>query len=165
MKARLLEQIREHEVAATVAVAALLGLALMLAPILDRVFLLIASSGLLVGLGALGVWLLRDHRDIEWTTSAGATARVRGSDRRVMRLARSIDAALLGDDTARHSVQSVLRSLAEARLAPHGLSLDGPEAHAEAALGPDLTAYLISQNPRLVNADELASFITTLEEH
>ena len=98
MRARLLEQLRGHEIAGAVALAAILGLVLGVVPALDRVFLLLASGGLLVGAGALGVWLLRDHRDIEWTTSAGTMARVRGSDRRVTALARSIDASLTGDD-------------------------------------------------------------------
>ena len=62
-------------------------------------------------------------------------------------------------------MRATLRSLADARLSPQGLTLDGPGGEAEAALGPDLTAYLISPKPPHVNADELASFITTLEEH
>ena len=48
---------------------------------------------------------------------------------------------------------------------PQGLTLDGPRADAEATLGPSLTAYLISSEPPPVTTDELASFITTLEEH
>lgn len=165
MRARVLGLLRGHEVGGAVALAAFLGLVLGFVPVLDRVFLLVASAGLLVGAGALVVWLLREHRQIEWTTSAGTTARVRGSDRRVTALARTIDASLTGDGTAALTVQSTLRSLADARLAPQGLALDGPGGEAEAALGPDFTAYLISPKPRQVNADELASFITTLEEH
>jgi len=156
---------RGHEVAGAVALAAFLGLVLGVAPGLDRVFLLVASAGLLVAAGALGVWLLREHRDIEWTTSAGTATRVRGSDRRVTALARTIDASLRGDEAAARTVHSTLRSLADARLTPQGLALEGPGGEAEAALGRDLTAYLISSEPPHVTADELASFITTLEEH
>ncbi|MEO7268922.1 MAG: hypothetical protein ABIW49_06935 [Knoellia sp.] len=165
MRARLLDLLRGHEVAGAVALAAFLGLVLGVVPVLDRVFLLIASAGLLVAAGALGVWLLRDHHELEWTTSAGGTARVRGSDRRVTALARTIDASLTGNHEAALTVQATLRSVADARLAPQGLTLDGPGREAEAALGPDLTAYLSSSRPPHVNADELASFITTLEEH
>ncbi|EAP99664.1 hypothetical protein JNB_05834 [Janibacter sp. HTCC2649] len=165
MRAKLLARLRGHEVAGAVALAAFLGLVLGVVPALDRVFLLVASAGLLVGAGALVVWLLRDHREIEWTTSSGTTTRVRGSDRRVTALARNIDASLSGDDDAARAVQATLRSLADARLSPQGLALDGPGTEAEAALGPDLTAYLSSSKPPHVNADELASFITTLEEH
>lgn len=165
MTHRLVELTRGREVTASVGAAATLGLLLVLAPGLDRVLLLVASTAALVALGALIVWLVRDHHDIEWTTSAGTAPRVRGSDRRITALARTIDSGLAGDVPAQHRVQSVLGSLAEARLAPHGLSLAGSPVEAEAALGRDLTAYLTSPTPRHLTADELASFITTLEEH
>lgn len=165
MRARLLELVRQQAVLTAVGAAGLLGLLLMLAPALDRAALLVASAGVLVGVGALGIWLLRDHKDIEWTTSAGRVPRVRGSDRRVTALARSIDAAGAGDEAAARRVHATLRSLADARLAPRGLTLDGPPADAEAVLGRDLTAYLISTGQRPVSTQELASFITTLEEH
>lgn len=165
MRTKLLDMARGHEVASATVLAALLGLIIMVAPGLDRVSLLVASSGLLVGMGALGIWLIRDHHDLEWTTSAGTAARVRGSDRRVTALAHTIDASFQGDDEAAHTVQQTLRSLAEARLTPHGLTLDSPGKEAETVLGRDLTAYLMAPRPRLVNADELGSFITTLEEN
>lgn len=165
MRARLVELARGHEVLTAVSVAAVLGLLLMLAPALDRAALLVASAGVLVTVGALAIWLLRDHKDIEWTTSAGRVPRVRGSDRRVTALARTIDAAATGDAAARSRLQATLRSLAEARLAPAGLALDGPGSEAEVRLGRDLTAYLLSPTPRQVDTTELATFITTLEEH
>lgn len=165
MRARILEQVRHQPVLTALGISGLLGLLLMLLPALDRAVLLVASAGVLVGVGALSIWLLREHKEIEWTTSAGRVPRVRGSDRRVTALARSIDAATTGDEAAARRVHATLRSLADARLAPQGLTLDGPPADAEAVLGPDLTAYLISTGQRPVSTQELSSFITTLEEH
>lgn len=165
MRHRIAQLLRGREVAAAIGMAAVLGLALGPLPGLDRVLLLLASAGLLVGTGALGIWLLRDHHVIEWTTSSGTPARVRGSDRRITALARSIEASFTGASDAALTVQATLRSLAEARLAPQGLALDDPEAGAEAALGRDFAAYLRSSPPRQITADELDSFITTLEEH
>lgn len=164
MRARLLHLAREHEVASAVVLAALLGLVVTIGPGFDRVPLLIGSGTLLVAVGALAVWAIRDHHEVEWTTSAGTPARVRGSDRRITALARTIDASLAGDAAANQQVRSTLRSLAEARLSPHGLALDSPGQQAAGVLGPGLTAYLIAPAPRHVNADELASFITALEE-
>ena len=165
MRTRIIEQVRGHEVVTSIGIAALLGLLLMLAPVLDRAALLVASTAVLISVGALAIWLLRDHKVSEWTTSAGRVPRVRGSDRRVTALARSINAAVTGDEAAQSRVQSTLRSLADARLAPQGLALDDRTAEAEATLGKELTAYLIASKPRQVTTDELASFITTLEEN
>lgn len=159
-----MQRLRGHEVLTLLGAAAVVGLVLAVVPMLDRVALLLASAGLLVGVGALGIWLIRDHHDIEWT-SAGTVARARGSDRRVTALARTIDTSLTGDGAAGRAVQATLRSLADARLAAHGLSLEGPDAQAEGALGAELTAYLVSPTPRHLTADELSAFITTLEEH
>jgi len=158
------ELARGREVAATAGVGAVLGVALILAPALERALLVLAVTGLLGALAALVAWLLRDHRDLDWSTYGGAPARVRGSDHRIIDLTRSIDASLTNDRVAAHSVQSVLRSLAHARLAPLGLALDGPRAPAERVLGRDFTAYLTSSDPPPVDAGELASFITILEE-
>lgn len=165
MRSRLLQLTRGHEVASATVLAAILGLAIMIAPRFDRPPLLVASAGLLVGVGALAIWVIRDHHSLEWTTSSGAVPRVRGSDRRITALARSIDDSLGGDDAAAGRVRSTLRSLADAHLSPHGLSLDDPTTDVDAVLGRDLTAYLTAPRPRHVNADELASFITTLEEN
>lgn len=165
MRTHVLELTRGREVAATAGVGAFLGVALMFAPALERALLIVGVTGLLTGLTALVLWLLRDHRDLEWSTYGGTLERVRGSDYRITTLARSIDASLVGDKDATQTVRSVLQSLAQARLVPLGLTLDGPPAQAEAVLGRDFTAYLTSSDPQLVDARTLASFITTLEEH
>ena len=54
-------------------------------------------TGLLVALGALGTWLVGERGTVEWTTSSGTPARVRGSDRRVTALTRTIDRDADGD--------------------------------------------------------------------
>ncbi|KGN35025.1 hypothetical protein N802_01380 [Knoellia sinensis KCTC 19936] len=156
--------LRGRETLVAIAAAAVLGVLLTLAPALDRVLLLIASVGALLSLAALGTWLVRDHHEVEWTTSAGSPARVRGSDRRVTVLARTIDGALSGDEAGRQTVRSAVRSVAESRLHQRGLPLDVSDVTAAAALGPDLTAYLNSPTAPQVNERQLASFITTLEE-
>ncbi|MFC7489273.1 MULTISPECIES: hypothetical protein [unclassified Knoellia] len=163
MRARLVELVHGREVVTTLGVAAVLGLALMLAPALDRVLLIAAGTGLLVVLVGLVAWLVRDHHELRWSTYGGTAQRVRGTDHRLIALTRTIDACLTGDPDASRSVQSVLRSLAQARLAPLGLDLDSPRDQTEAVLGRDLTAYLVS-GPRRVDAAGLASFMTTLEE-
>lgn len=165
MRARLEEQLRGRELAAAVVLAAVLGLLLTLAPALDQPLLLLASAGLLAVVGALGTWLIGERGTVEWTTSSGTPTRVRGSDRRVTALTRTIDRAVGGDAGAQHEVQQTLRSLAETRLTHLGLPPDVRDDGTRAALGPDLTAYLLSSPPRRVGADELAAFITTLEEH
>lgn len=165
MRQRLAVLVRGNEVATAVGVAALLGLGVTFEPALDRVLLLLVSTGLLLVLGALGIWLVRGHTEVAWTTSAGAPERVRGSDRRVTSLTRTIDAAVGGDTAARLSLQALVRSAAESRLAQLGLPPDLTGDAARAALGPELTAYLASAGPRKVSPAELASFITTLEEH
>lgn len=165
MRDRLVTLVRGNEVAAAVGAAALLGVLVTLVPVLDRALLLVASVALMLALGGLVVWLVRGHREIEWTTSAGATERIRGSDRRVTALARSIDAALAGDGSAGGDVQAVVRSVAHARLIQLGLPPTVTDDGSRAALGPELTAYLSSASAPQVSATELASFITTLEEH
>lgn len=162
---RLTALARGREVATAVVAAALLGALLTLVPLLDRALLLVASVALMLALGALGVWLVRAHRNLEWTTSAGAPERIRGSDRRVTALARSIDAALAGDGPACGDVQATVRSVAEARLAQLGLPTTVTGDAARAALGPELTAYLSVPGGRPVSEGELAAFITTLEEN
>ena len=165
MRQRLAGLARGHEVATAVAAAAVLGLVVTLAPAIDRVLLLVASTALLAVLSALVVWLVRAHRGVEWTTSAGTPERVRGIDRRVTALARTIDAAVAGDVSARSDLQSRVRSAAEARLGHGGPAAQPGGSGARADLGPELTAYLSSPDARAVTTDELASFITTLEEH
>lgn len=165
MRQRLEALVRGNEVMTAVGTAGVLGVAMTLVPALDRVLLLVTSSALLVVVAALVIWLLRGHRELEWTTSAGAPERVRGSDRRVTSLTRTIDAAATGDESARRDLQSVVRSAAEARLARQGLPPDPTGDAARAALGAELTAYLTSTSPRAVSTAELASFITILEEH
>ncbi len=165
MRQRLLALVRGHEVLTAVGAAALLGVVVTLVPVLDRVLLLVASTALLLAVAALAIWLVRAHREVEWTTSAGSPERVRGSDRRVTSLTRTIDAAVAGDSAARADVQQLLRSAAEAQLTRRGLPADPADDAARAALGPELTAYLTSASPRPVTTGELASFITTLEEH
>lgn len=157
--------VRGSEVTTAIGAAALLGVLVTLVPAADRALLLVASVALMLALGGLVVWLVRGHREVEWTTSAGAAERVRGSDRRVTALARSIDAALAGDETAGSEVQSAVRSVAEARLTQLGLPPTVTDDGSRAALGPELTAYLSSTSAPRVSATELASFITTLEEH
>ncbi|CAN7385098.1 hypothetical protein [Knoellia sp. LjRoot47] len=165
MRQHLATLVRGHEIATGVAVAAVLGLVVSVLPALDRPLLLVASTGLLLVVAALAIWLFRSHREVEWTTSAGAPERVRGSDRRVTSLSRTIDAALAGDEGARADVRALVRSAAEARLTSQGLSTTLDHEPTRAALGPGLTAYLTSATPRPVTTDELASFITTLEEN
>lgn len=165
MRQRLVDLLDGNEVVAALALAAVLGLVLTLVPVLDRVLLLVASTVLLLTLAALAVWLFRTHREVEWTTSAGRPARVRGSDRRVTVLARTIDAAVAGDEGALRDVHALVRSAAEARVSAQGLAPDPDDAATRAALGPELTAYLTSATPRRVTAAELSSFITTLEEN
>ncbi len=82
MRQRLLTLVRGHEVATAVGAAALLGVVAILVPFLDRVLLLAASTALLLAVSAPAIWLVRAHREVEWTTSAGTPERVRGSDRR-----------------------------------------------------------------------------------
>lgn len=165
MRARLEEQLRGRELATAVVLAAALGLLLMVAPGLDQPLLLLASAGLLVVVGALGTWLIGERGTVEWTTSSGTPTRVRGSDRRVTTLTRTIDRAIGGDAGAQHDLQQTLRSLAQTRLAQLGHPTDLGDDGTRAALGPELTAYLVSSPPRRVGADELATFLTTLEEH
>ncbi|MFW5471927.1 hypothetical protein ACOCJ5_01315 [Knoellia sp. CPCC 206450] len=165
MTGRLARLVEGNEVVAAVGAAAVLGVVVGLVPALDRMLLLLVSTGLVVLLGALLVWLLRSHREVEWTTSAGTPERVRGSDRRVTVLARTIDAAVAGDASARLEVRSLVRSAAEAGLGARGLSPDLTNDATQAALGPALTAYLTSATARPVTRDELSAFITTLEEH
>jgi hypothetical protein len=165
VKARLVEQLRGRELAVAVVLAAVLGLLLTLAPALDQPLLLVASASLLVVVGALGTWLVGERGTVEWTTSSGTPTRFRGSDRRVTALTRTIDRAVGGDTAAQDEVQQTLRSLAETRLAHVGLPPDIHDAGTRTALGPELTAYLVSSPARRVGADELAAFITTLEEH
>ncbi|GAA4125494.1 hypothetical protein GCM10022415_32420 [Knoellia locipacati] len=165
MSQRLADLVRGNEIATAVAVAAVLGLAVSLVPVLERPLLLLASTGLLLVVAALAIWLLRSHREVEWTTSGGTPERVRGSDRRVTSLSRTIDAALTGDEAARADVRELVRSAAEASLTAQRLAPTPTDDATRAALGPALTAYLTSATPRPVTTDELASFITTLEEH
>jgi len=162
---RLVRLVEGNEVVAAVGAAAVLGVVVGLVPALDRVLLLVVSTGLVVLVGALVVWLLRSHREVEWTTSSGTPGRVRGSDRRVTVLARTIDAAVAGDEPARRDLQSLVRSAAEAALGAKGLSPDLGNDASRAALGPALTAYLTATTARPVAPDELSAFITTLEEH
>lgn len=165
MRARLAKQLRGRELVAAVVLACVLGVLLMIVPGLDQPLLLLASAGLLVVVGALGTWLVGERATVEWTTSSGTPTRVRGSDRRVTALTRAIDRAVAGEASAQHEVQQAMRSVARARLGqlglPPALDADGTRA----ALGPELTAYLVSSPPRRVGADELATFLTTLEEH
>lgn len=165
MTRRLARLVEGNEVVAAVGAAAVLGVVVAVVPALDRVLLLVASTGLVVLVGALVVWLLRSHREVEWTTSAGTPERVRGSDRRVTVLARTIDAAVAGDEPARREMRSLVRSAAEAGLGARGLSPDLTDDATRAALGPALTAYLTAPTARPVTPDELSDFITTLEEH
>ncbi|KGN39714.1 hypothetical protein [Knoellia aerolata] len=165
MRARLRERVRGRELNAAVVVAAGLGVLLMLVPGLDQPLLLLASAGLLVVAGALATWLVGQRGTVEWTTSAGTPTRVRGSDRRVTALTRTIDRAVAGDAVAQQELHQTVHSVARARLTHLGLPADLDDDGTRAALGPDLTAYLASSPPRRVGTDELASFITTLEEH
>ena len=165
MREHLTALVRGNEIATAVGAAAVLGIAVSLAPALERPLLLLASTGLLLVVAALVIWLLRSHRELEWTTSAGTPERVRGSDRRVTSLSRTIDAALAGEEGARADVRALVRSAAEASLTAQGLPATTTDDPSRAALGPALTAYLTSATPRPVTPDELASFITTLEEH
>ena len=163
---QLVADVRDgNEVVAARGLAAVLGLVVSLVPVLDRVLLLVASTALLVTLAALAIWLFRTHREVEWTTSAGAPARVRGSDRRVTVLARTIDAAAAGDEAALRDLRTLVRSAAEARLSAQGLPPDPTDDATRAALGPELTASLTAPTARRVTPAELASFITTLEEN
>lgn len=165
MNGRIAALVRGREVITAVGVAAVLGLALMIVPVLDRVLLLVAAACFLITAGLVGGRVLRRHPEIEWTTSAGTPARVRGSDRRITALARAVDASLNGDATASDTVRTTLRSLADARLGARGLTLDATTAEVEEVLGRDLTAYLSAVHPPKTTANELRSFIITLEEH
>ncbi|KGN39571.1 hypothetical protein [Knoellia subterranea] len=164
MSARLLQVLRGHEILAAVGVAAALGLILMAFPVADRAMLLVGAASLLFAVLVLLTWLVRDHRAIEWTTSSGAAPRPRGQDRRITALARTIDTALTGDGQARASVRATLRSLAEASLATRGLAVDPADPDVTRVLGTELTAYLTAAQPHNPTADELTSFVTTLEE-
>lgn len=165
MRARLVDQLRGRELAAAVVLASALGLLLTVVPALDQPLLLIASAGLLVAVGALGTWLVGERGTVEWTTSSGTPARVRGSDRRVTALTRTVDRAVGGDTSAQQELQQTLLSLAETRLTHLGLPPDLHDEGTRAALGPDLTAYLLSSPARRVSTAELADHIATLEEH
>ena len=165
MRGRLTALVRGRELPAAVVLACVLGLLLMLVPALDQPLLLLVTAGLLVAVGALGTWLVGEHRTVEWTTSSGTPARVRGSDRRVTALTRTIDRAVAGDLSAVHEVHRTVDSVARARLTQLGLPPDLDDDGTRAALGPQLAAYLASSPPPRVDADQLATFITTLEEH
>ena len=165
MRARLTELLRGREFPAAVVVACALGLLLMVLPGLDQPLLLLASAGLLAVVGILATWLIGEHGTVEWTTSSGTPQRVRGSDRRVTALTRTIDRAVAGDASAGLDVQRTVRSVARARLTALGLPTDLHDDGTRAALGPELTAYLVSSPPRRLRADELDTFLTTLEEH
>lgn len=170
MRARLAERLRGRELGAAVVAASVLGALLSVVPALDQVLLLLASAALLVVVGALGTWLLGERGRIEWTTSSGIPVRPRGSDRRVTALTRTIDRAVSGgsgdaDDVARHEVQAAVRSVAQAHLTRLGLPADLHDDGARAALGPELTAYLVSSPPIRIGAADLGTFVTTLEEH
>lgn len=154
-----------RELPAGVVLACVLGLLLLLVPALDQPLLLLASTGLLVVVGALVIWLVGEHGRVEWTTSSGTPTRVRGSDRRVTALTRSIDRAVAGDASALEEVHRIIRSLARTRLSRLGLPADLGHDGSRAALGPQLTAYLASPAPPRVDADQLGGFLSTLEEH
>ena len=172
MRARLAELLRGRELEASVVAAAVLGLLLTVVPALDQPLLLLASAGLLVVVGALGTWLIGERGRIEWTTSSGFPPRPRGSDRRVTALTRPIDRAVPGNPGeadagvgARPELQAAVRSVAEAHLIRLGLPTDLHDDGTRAALGPELTAYLVSSPPTRIGATDLDTFITTLEEH
>ncbi|WP_353953269.1 hypothetical protein V6K52_07560 [Knoellia sp. S7-12] len=159
----------------TVAAASLLGALVVVAPVLGRPSLLLASTAMLLALVAISVWLVRENAGVDWTTSAGSEVRPRGNDHRVTWIARTIDAAITGDVDAQRELRDSVLSVADAQLVrgghapladPGGVH-EGDTDHLEevaAALGPDLTAYLTSPTPRPVSAAQLTSFISTLEE-
>jgi uncharacterized membrane-anchored protein len=132
----------------------------------------LASAGLLVACVALvasvavlvqGLWQARGQTD--WSHQFSAPAKPRGVDTRITRLAGDVRAAAAGDADSGRRLHAILSLLAVDQLRlRRGISLtDDPEG-AQAALGPDLTAYLTQPPPGRLAGDRLEAFTTTLEE-
>jgi hypothetical protein len=145
--------------------AALVGAVGVAAPRLGDVALLVASGALLAVLAVLGQWLWQHQHATDWSNSFEDASAARGGDVRISRLAESISAAGEGRAPAVEQVHTVLTGLAAERLRDRrGIDARSDPAAAQAAWGPDLTAYLTGPPTGRVSPDRLDRLITTLEE-
>ena len=108
--------------------------------------------------------LIQSQRRITWETPARAPEEQRGADSRVVTLRHTIERAGRGEAPAVSEVHALLSALAEERLRDRrGLERHTDRA-ADAALGPDLAAYLDHPPTGRITADQLRRHVHTLEE-
>jgi hypothetical protein len=131
-------------------------------PVLGNPAMLLASASLFAALGVLAQWLWQSRQSTDWDNTFTESAPPRGADSRISRLAVDVHDATSGNPVSATRVHATLSGLAVERLRDrHGVTATD---ESQAALGPELTAYLAGPPTTRVTAAQLAAFITTLEE-
>jgi hypothetical protein len=145
--------------------AVVVGAATVGVPVLGNAGILLACVAMFAALAVLGQWLWQSRQSTDWTNSFTSSAPPRGADSRINRLAHDVQQAATGDPVCAQRLHATLSGLAVERLRDRrGLTLEADPGAARAALGADLTAYLMQSPTTRVRAPQLAAFITTLEE-
>ena len=131
-------------------------------PVLGNAGMLLATAGLLAALSVLAQWLWQSRQSTDWDNTFTESAPPRGADSRISRLAVDLRDAASGNPASASRIHAALSGLAVERLRDRRGVTTTDESHA--ALGPDLAAYLAGSPTTRATADQLAAFITTLEE-
>jgi hypothetical protein len=144
------------------AVSVAVGALVVSVPVLGNAGMLLASAGLFAALGVLAQWLWQSRQSTDWDNTFTESAPPRGADSRISRLAVDLRDAASGNPVSASRLHADLSGLAVERLRDRRGVTATDES--QAALGPDLTAYLAGPPTTRVTAAQLAAFITTLEE-
>ncbi len=144
------------------AICVAVGALAVAVPVLGNAGMLLASAGLFAALGVLAQWLWQSRQSTDWDNTFTETAPPRGADSRIGRLAADVRDTASGNPVPASRVHTALSGLAVERLRDRR-GVTAPD-EGQAALGPDLTAYLAGPPTTRVTAAQLAAFITTLEE-
>ena len=165
MRQRIARLGATRQVGVALVVALVLGAVTVTSPVLNSPGLLVASAALVGVIAVVLQWLWQSRGSTDWTHTFHATATTRGADIRIARIAGDVRAAAGGDPQAGARLHATLTSLADDQLrSRRGLSLAADPEQSQAALGPELTAYLTHPPPARLSGDRLAAFTTTLEE-
>jgi hypothetical protein len=144
------------------AVSVAVGALAVSVPVLGNAGMLLASASLFAALAVLAQWLWQSRQSTDWDNTFTESAPPRGADSRISRLAVDLRDAASGNPVSASRLHAALSGLAVERLRDRRGVTATDES--QAALGPDLTAYLAGPPTTRVTAAQLAAFITTLEE-
>jgi hypothetical protein len=144
------------------AVSVAVGALAVSVPVLGNAGMLLASASLFAALGVLAQWLWQSRQSTDWDNTFTESAPPRGADSRISLLAVDLRDAASGNPVSASRLHAALSGLAVERLRDRRGVTATDES--QAALGPDLTAYLAGPPTTRVTAAQLAAFITTLEE-